>query len=247
MSKAKHTKKNKKTATNALIVFLVIIMLVCAVGIYKILKAYYDDQKVYKNIRETSQADGFTGDIDFDALREINPDVVAWIYIKDTNINYPIVKTDDNDKYLHTLFNGDYGGAGTIFCDCGTEDPFHQFCTITYGHHMKDLTMYNNLKYFKDADFFASHPRGELILPEGKYHLEFIAFLNVPAADKAYEFGMLTDEEKEEYVNYITHKAIHKNDIPVDVTADRLVGLSTCAYEFEGARYFLIGKMTPWE
>jgi len=236
----------KKIATDIIIICLLGIAAFSGYKVYDILKNYHKDQSAYEKVTEVADADEFTGDIDFDELREINSDVVAWIYCEDTKINYPIVTAPNNEKYLTTLFDGTYGGAGTLFADCSTTDAFHQFNTIVYGHHMKDGSMFNNLKKFKDAAFAEAHPQMEIILPDGKYHMQIYAFLNQPADSYVYTPN-IADSEAQEYLDWITARASYTvNGVSLGKD-DRIVVLSTCAYEYDGARYIVVGKLAPWE
>jgi len=249
MSKNNGEKKNKsvrRIASNIVLVCLLGIAAVSGYKVYDILKNYHKDQGAYEKVSEAADANEFTGDIDFDALAEINSDVIAWIYCEDTKINYPVVKAPDNSKYLTTLFDGSAGGAGAIFADCLTEDPFHQFNTIVYGHHMKDGSMFNNLKLFKDASFAEEHPQMEIILPDGKYHLQIYAFLNQSADSYIYTPNVSTTETQK-YIDWITAKASYTTAGVTLATSDRIVALSTCAYEYDGARYIVVGKLVPWE
>lgn len=80
-------------------------------------------------------------EVDFSVLREINPDIVAWIYIEGTKINYPIVQGGDNSYYLKHLFSGEWNGSGCIFLDFRNDTSFADRHSIIYGHHMKNGTM----------------------------------------------------------------------------------------------------------
>ena len=96
--------------------------------------------------------------VDFDALSEINPDIVAWIYIEDTEINYPVVQGTDNQYYLKRLFNGKWNGSGCIFLDSRNSPDLSDRHSIIYGHHMKNGTMFSGLTEYKKQGFYEGHP-----------------------------------------------------------------------------------------
>lgn len=245
MSEHRSNRKNKKLAYDIIIVCLLVIIGISGYKIYTIVSGYMASRNVYEDIRQEAVAEeGFSGDIDWGKLRKINEDVVAWIYLEDSNIDYPIVQSRDNTEYLTTLFDKTYGVAGSIFVDCNTEHPFGQLSTVVYGHHMKDGSMFNNLKKFKDRDYANQHSRFELITPDEKYHLDVVAFLNCPSDSYIYTSNI----SKNDYENFsveINNLAEYRTEVDLSEN-DKIVVLSTCAYEYEGARYVIIGKLTPW-
>jgi len=237
----------RRAATTVIMVCLAGIFLVSAWKLSTILRDYISNQKVYDKVSEQARTkDGFTGDIDFDALRKINPDVIGWLYYEDTPIDYPIVQGEDNDKYLKTMFDGTQGSFGTLFADCETMEPFRQFNTIVYGHHMKDGSMLAALSKLKDPAWCTDHPQLELITPEGKYHLEIWAFLNQPSDSGIYTSNVTGSEAQAGYIGLAESLADYTTDVSV-TTDDRLVLLSTCAYEYDEARYIAVCRMVPWE
>ena len=243
----KHYKNKSKTfklAYDAILVCLVCIALVSAYKIFTIVSGYMSSQNAYQGIRKEVAEEGFTGNIDWSKLRKINEDVVGWIYLKDSNIDYPIVNSHDNKEYLTTLFDKTYGVSGTIFVDCDTQFPFDQFSTVVYGHHMKDGSMFNNIKKFKDRDYANSHSRFELITPDAKYHLDVAAFLNCPYDCYVYTPN-IADDERDKFFKTVNVLADYRTDVKLTKN-DKIVVLSTCAYEYDGARYVIIGKLTPW-
>lgn len=80
-------------------------------------------------------------EVDFAALREINPDIVAWIYIEGTKINYPIVQGEDNSYYLKHLFSGEWNGSGCIFLDFQNDASFADRHSIIFSFIQRDLSM----------------------------------------------------------------------------------------------------------
>ena len=239
--KAQKGRKVRRAALKIIMICLAGIMLVSGWKLFTIWKGYHADRVVYDNISDLA------GDsIDFDALRKINPDVIGWLVYKDTVINYPVVQGENNEMYLSMLFDRTWGGCGTLFADCITEAPFRQFNTIVYGHHMKDGTMFACLKELRDPEYCKKHSRLELSTPEGKFDLVIWAFLNEPSDSNIYLTNIKDENEKQAYLNLIVQLADYITNIEV-TTEDRLVMLSTCAYEFEDARYIIVCKMVPYE
>ena len=236
------SKKIRRAATKIIIICLLGIMLVSGWRVFTILRSYQADRSVYSKIAEL--AGNLETGIDFDALREINPDFIGWLYYEGTVIDYPVVQGENNDVYLSMLFDRTWGGCGTLFADCITEDPFRQFNTIVYGHHMKDGTMFACLKELRDPEYCAKNPKLKLITPEGVFDLEIWAFLNEPADSDIYMTNIKDEEVKQQYLDLTERLASYTTDVEV-TTEDRLVMLSTCAYEFEDARYIVACKMVP--
>ena len=242
----KKKSKVRRIALDIIMVCLAGIVVFSGYRVYKIMHDYKVNRDIYSRIAETAMPEGFNGEIDFDALRKINPDIVGWLYYESTNINYPIVQGKDNDYYLHISFDGTWTLGGTLFADAITEEPFNQFNTIVYGHHMQDHTMFGDIKELKDPEYCKEHPQFELITPEGKYHLKICAFVHQPSDSAIYTTNFHDEEGKQEYINLI--KSLATYITTEEMTAeDRLVILSTCAYEFQEARYMVVGKMIPWE
>ena len=237
-------KKVRHTASNIIMICLAGIMLVSGWKVFKLYKGYQADRSVYNKISE--QAGDAEESIDFDALREINPDVIGWLYYEGTVIDYPVVKGENNEVYLSMLFDRTWGGCGTLFADCVTEAPFKQFNTIVYGHHMKDGTMFACLKELKDPEYCKKHPKLQLSTPEGVFDLEIWAVLNEPSDSNIYTTNIKSETDKQNYLALAKSLADYTTDVKV-TTEDRLVMLSTCAYEFENARYIIACKMVPKE
>lgn len=238
--------KVRRAAMNVIMVCLSLIVLVSGFKIITILREYRSNQGTYDELSERIQDGGFTGDINFKMLRQTNPDTVAWLYWEGTPVNYPVVQGEDNDKYLHTLFDGSYGFFGTLFVDCVTESPFRQFNTIVYGHHMKDGSMLAALSKLADRSWCDEHPRLELITPEEKYHLEIWAFLNQPADSEVYMTNFHEADMKSDYLGLIQNLAAYTTDVSV-TPDDMIVLLSTCVAAEGDARYIAVCKMVPWE
>lgn len=95
--------------------------------------------------------------VDFDALKEANDDVVGWIYIPNSSINYPVLKCKNNDQYLYQSYLKKYLTAGSIFLDFRCTPDLQDDSTVIYGHNMKDGAMFGSLKKYKDESYFKSH------------------------------------------------------------------------------------------
>ena len=134
-------------------------IVVCVLGVAYIAIYYFrkdknEDvyQKVQKQVEEKKQEEDAEDEIpiDFASLKETNPDIYAWIEIPDTNVNYPIVQSADDDSYyLNHTIDGQEGYPGSIYTEKVNAKDFSDFNTVIYGHDMKDGSMfkiYTNLK-----------------------------------------------------------------------------------------------------
>jgi len=167
------------------------------------------------------------------------PDAVGWLTVPGTKIDYPFVQSKDNDTYLRRDLNGKYAAAGTLFMDCRCAPDFNSQNTIIYGHHMKNGSMFGTLKAFADKEFFAKNSSGSIFLPHENLKLEFFAYLVVKATDKEIYSAELSGN----YLKYVKQKARQYRDI-IFTSNDRIVTLSTCAYEFDGARMVLLARIS---
>lgn len=182
--------------------------------------------------------------VDFDALLEINPDVVAWIYIEGTNINYPVVQGEDNSYYLKHLLDGTYNGAGTIFLDYRNEDDLSDRNSVFYGHHMNNGTMFNQITQYKDQSFYDEHPACLIMTPAGNYKLEFFAGYVIDMNSQAWKMEFASDEEYAQWLGDAISRSAFTST--VEPTAqDRVVTFSTCTYEYNDARFVLVGILKP--
>lgn len=179
--------------------------------------------------------------VDFDALLARNKDVVGWLYIEDTPINYPIVQGSDNDYYLRRLLDGSYNIAGTIFMDYKNSSDLTDLNTIIYGHNLKNGTMFSNLKDYGAQEYYDNHPVMHLLTPEGDYVIELIAGYQTNIYSNIYK----TPETAEELLllyDEIIKLSTFKSDISL-YDGDRLITLSTCSEGGDESRYVLIGRI----
>ncbi len=139
-------KKRAQVLSMVLIVVGVALLLVAGGLFIKAQLGYQEAQSTYSDLEQYAVKSEDGDDIptvDFDALAAINPDIVGWIYIPGTVINYPVVQTSDNTTYLSKLFDLKGNGSGTIFMDMDCTSPgLVDQQTTLYGHHMNDGSMF---------------------------------------------------------------------------------------------------------
>lgn len=179
--------------------------------------------------------------IDFESLLEQNGDVVGWIYCQDTPINYPVVQAKDNDKYLRRDLHGKYLVSGTVFVDYRNGAIGEDSNYIVYGHNMKDGTMFSSLTKYKDQSYYDQHPVLYFLTPTGDYKIELYVGIVVKRDALIY----VPNPEEIEFEKFLVdakENSTFKSDITINEN-DTLITLSTCSYEYNNARYIVIGKL----
>ena len=180
----------------------------------------------------------------FDELRAINPEVIGWLTVIDTPIDYPLTQADNNETYINTNVEGEFTLSGSIFLDYRNSPDFDDFYNIVYGHHMEQKLMFGSLSDFAEKAYFDSHPYGNLFY-QGKNHgLEFFALVLTDAYDgRFFHPDLEEEEERESLLEHVFAEAIQKRDLPVTIH-DHLVVLSTCTSTITNGRYLLFGKIS---
>ena len=182
--------------------------------------------------------------VDFAALRQINPDLVGWISIPDTRINYPIVKREnDNKYYLSHLFDGTVNRSGCIFVDarCSLESEH----ILIHGHNMANGSMFRDLRQFRSRDFLDSHPFFWILTPEKAYQVQIFACGVVGLDSPVWQLDFPTSGAKLTWLTSCQNVAWLRTDI-MPAADDRIVTLSTCSYEFDQARWIVQGVLTEF-
>lgn len=180
--------------------------------------------------------------INFDALLDRNKDVIGWLHCPDTVINYPVVQGKNNDQYLRKDLNGKYLVSGTLFADYRNGELDEDANYIIYGHNMKNGTMFSSLGKYKQQSYYNQHPIMYYLTPDGNYKLELFAGLVVKRDDKIY-LPNQSEEEFTELIEKCRAKSTFKSNVELEYN-DTIVTLSTCSYEFDHARYIVIGRLT---
>ena len=178
-----------------------------------------------------------------DAQENINKDIVGWITIPNTKIDYPYVQTEDNSYYLNKDINKNDQKAGTLFVDFRCSKDFSSFNTIIYGHHMKNDSMFGTLKKFRNKTFFDTNKTGKIYIQTQTYIFEIFAYIVVDATDLMIYNTIYAREDKvKEYLEYVEDKATHFRDIGVK-GGDSIITLSTCGYDYKDARLILLARV----
>lgn len=184
--------------------------------------------------------------IDFDNLEKINSDIIGWIYIEGTNINYPIVQGRDNKYYLKHLFNGEWNSSGCIFLDSRNSSDLSDKHSIIYGHHMRDGKMFSSLMKYKQQSFYENHPEILILTPYGNYKLIIFSAYVTSVTDDVWDIDFKTENDYGEWINKSLYKSCLKCDIN-PTTADQIVTLSTCSYEYNNASFVLLGLLKKFD
>lgn len=176
-------------------------------------------------------------EIDFQALEAVNPDIVGWIWIPGTSIDYPIVQAADNEAYMKTGVDGEPSSGGAVFLDYECQRDLSGPHTIIYGHNMKNGSMFHDVVRYKEKDYFKEHQYGVLYTPEETIYLKMVSVYYGEANPLYRKTEFQTEEEfKEFYQAMLTACSYAERTEEVPST---LFTLITCSYEFDNARTFL--------
>ena len=177
--------------------------------------------------------------VDLASLKEQNKDTVGWIILPDSKIDYPIVKSKDNEEYLSTTFGGRKSNSGAIFMDMYCANDFSCDNVIIYGHNMKDGSMFRALNNMTDKEYFLKHHIFSIDIGSGFEEYEVISCYETIDTDlDAWQRSFETLENYENWLNTIVQKSLY-DCMDYDVY-ENTITLSTCRGKAGGSGRFIV-------
>lgn len=168
-------------------------------------------------------------EVDFTALKEKNPDTIAFIHMQGNNINYPVVQTDNNDYYLKHAYDKSKNSAGWVFMDYRNNITTLSDNTVIYGHGRLDETVFGSLKNALTANWQANKENYVIWLTTEKENLVFQIFsiYTIPSENYYIETDFSSSADKEKWLNTMKERNTTSFDTSVN-TNDKILTLSTC-------------------
>ncbi len=217
--------KCNKIIVVLLICIFLIIFSVCAYFLLKDMKELKENNDKVENLIEEStiiNEETEEKQIDWNYLKSINSDIVAWIEIEGTNINYPILK-DKDVYYLKHSFDKRYNSNGSIFTT--NSKPFEDLETVVYGHNMKNASMFSNLGNYLNKEFLYAHQKFKIYTSDGNYEAIVFSAYTIGIENESNNIKSLKFDERVQY-----YKKASKYNLEISGNVNKIVKLSTCSY-----------------
>jgi sortase B len=185
---------------------------------------------------------------EYETLIKMNENLIGWVKIDDTIIDYPVMQTSDNEYYLDHNFNGESDNNGCIFMDyqCDVVEGCDNI--ILYGHHMKSGKMFGGLNKYSKQSYYEEHPtiQFDTIYEKGVYQVMYVFRSKVYSEEdvnfKYYQFiNAGSDKEFDSYMNEMAELSLYDTGVTASY-GDKLLTLSTCDYQESKGRFVVVAK-----
>lgn len=232
----------------------VLVFIVCLAFGGLLIWAYVSQDKEYESLANNRESLEIGNEanmnpatlVDWDYLRATNSDTIGWIMIPDSRVDYPIVQTTNNTRYIKTNFFGEtnyYVSPGAIFLDCNAHNDFSSQNSVLYGHNMNDGSMFHTLELFLEKSYFDAHSIIYVITPQHLYELQPLALNEIHASETSYvqaSFG--NTEELHSYIQkFISESLVTIGTEKANISQiERVVTLCTCDNNSNDYRYLLL-------
>ena len=236
---AKHENKvnEKKIILNIILGIFIIGIIISSIYFIKWFKDIRENKKISNKVSEaitqnTTTDSELSYNIDFNKLKEINNNIVAYIKVNGTDIEYPIVQYKDNSYYLNRNLNKDYSSSGSIFLDYKNKLDGTDKNIVIYGHNVKDGSMFGSLKKTLKEDWYSNEENYiiDFITENCEENYQVFSVYQIETED----YYINTEFKDEEFKNFVnTLKKRSKKDFGVEITEeDSILTLSTCANNY---------------
>lgn len=249
--KKNRTKKIKITKYKNILVLLyvsisLIVFIISSYFIFKDFITYKENEQLTEELIEEIieiNPDTEENTIDWNNLKSINNDIIGWIEIEGTKINYPILQDSSKLYYLSHSYNKQYNSSGSIFTT--NENPFIEDETVIYGHNMKNGSMFSSLGKYLDRDYLYSHQNFKIYTPSGNYKATIFS---------AYSIGLETENNNIKHLEFNDrikyYRKASKNAIENIDDFGKIIKLCTCSYINANTsptdqRYYIIASIMP--
>ncbi len=230
-----------------------IVMIYSAFKIKYNIEEYKAGERLYNDLKIISQTDypqnnekkedgdiDKINEIDFNELKNINSEIIAWIKDFDGTINYPIAQGKDNNYYLNHLFNKEKNSSGCIFLDYRNKKDFSDKNSIIYGHNMNDGSMFASLLNYQEEKYFIERNKLSLITPEKNYVIQIFSCYNAEINGNSWNMDFQLNSDYENWLKEITQKSLWDSSV-LPSKEDKIVTLSTCTNDSQNLRFVIHG------
>lgn len=243
----------KKIIKISVVILLIGIMLISSYFIYKNMQEDKEQEEIFeelKNIVTTNETneekEQQEDNVNLNKLYKINNDIVGWLKIENTNINYPVMQTKDRpDYYLRKNFYKEYSVFGTPYIDenCDIENGNN---LIIYGHHINGNKMFGELENYKNEEYYNKHKFIKFYTLNEKAEYEIISVFKTTVYNdkdfKYYQYYNLEDErEFETFINKCKELSLYDTQ-KIAKYGDKLLTLSTCDYSQNNGRLVVVAR-----
>lgn len=180
--------------------------------------------------------------LDLAALQRENEDVVGWILIPESPVNYPLLQAEDNSYYLGNTWQREANHAGSIFLECKNSPDFTDFNTIIYGHNMNNGSMFASLRSYQYNRFYAEHPYVYLVSQSGIFRCEVFSAYAAKLDSPAYSLGITREDSRRSFIDHALEQSLIHTPVTPAVT-DRIITLSTCTSHGNDYRWVVHARL----
>ena len=249
----------EKNNSNLVLVISIIGIIICAVFIgAKIYQGYkndhaYDDlqskvEKETTQVEETTEETIKDNPVNFEELYQTNKDIIGWLVIEDTKIDYPVLQYPEENQayYLYRNVYGEKSIYGSIYTERKNSKDFTDRVTVMYGHNMNNGSMFNNLHKFSDKEFFDKHQYIYLFIPGHILKYEVVSAFEYDDRHILNSFDFADDKTFEGYLEMIQNPQSMVKNVRdgIELTLDdKILVLSTCVNTNESARYLVQARL----
>lgn len=184
--------------------------------------------------------------VDWEELQKVNDDLVGWIYISGTDVQYPVVQGDNNEHYLSYTFEGKKNNCGSIFMDVENQADYSSENTILYGHNMKTGKMFGSLSFYKDKKYWKEHPIIWVVTKDKAFKYEIFSVYETESTSDVYQTEFSSEDEKQAYVESCKNNSLYDTGIEIETT-HQILTLSTCTSVTEEGRFIVQAKLVAEE
>lgn len=232
------------------LIWFILAFILIGIALWNILPPYIDrwkSAKDYQNLAQEYVMDDSAADkadgkskkkgwwltdvkVEFEELKKENQDIIGWIRFDDQSelgINYPILYSGDNEKYLRTDIHGNSHIAGSIFLEGLNQSDFSDYYNIVYGHNMNDGSMFGNLKKYKNEGFWKENQYFTVYTETTAYRYRIFAYEDAVNGGEVYQIGYKPGEEYQRFIDKMVSASMIQTGIKPQ-SSNKILTLSTC-------------------
>ena len=231
----KDKKYKKKIIVSIILIIFFSIMIVTGIMIFKWAKENKKTKDIINDIKDTVSVDGNVENkdkynVNFEELKQTNSDTIAWLKVNGTSIEYPVVKTTNNDFYMTHSFDKSYNSAGWVFMDYENRFDGTDNNMVIYAHNRKDGTLFGTLKNILTEEWQSNEENFTIpfITENEKAEYQVFSVYRIENEDYYITTNFGKNNKYQKFIDKIKSRSV--KDFEIDVTTeDSILTLSTCA------------------